>query len=199
VSHGSTLTLDPQAILFFDTTVAVERTMDLVDANAIKEFGRETKRLRWTDPALTTLVNALARVEDAPLEQETPELCRDAHAWAASAYRSLPARTSQAAERFGEAQEILSRELAKLDCVSPYPGRAVLHALEHGMSPEQRTAAEGLSRLEARLDAENGTIVNDALAQIEKVLGSRLSAENGTPRTVDAVPACVALPRTGRH
>ena len=199
VSHGSTVVLDPQAILFSDATGGIERTMDLVDANAIREFTRETNGLRWTDPALTKLVSALAYVEDAQLERELPELCRDAGAWAASGYRYLEARTSYAAERFGEAREVLSRELAKRGCVSPYPGLAVLHVLEHGVSPRQRTTAEEISRLEARVDNETGTIVNDALAEIEKVLGGRLSAENGMPHTADAGPTCVALPRTGRR
>ena len=198
VRHGSELMLDPQAILFLDATVGVERAMDVVDANAIKEFARETKGLRWTDPALTNLVNALAYVEGAPLE-EMPELCRDALAWAASGYSSLGARTSHAAERFGEAREVLSSGLAKEGCVGPYPGRAVLHVLERRVSPGKRKTAEELSRLEARVDHEDGTTVNDGLAQIEKVLGSRLSAENGTPHTVQAGPACDALPSTGRR
>src|SRR5580700_4559094 len=111
VRKGSTLVLAPQAILFADATVGVERAMQPAEAAAVSEFTREVRGLRWTDSALTRLVHALANVEDARLQQETPELCRDARAWAASGYRNLAARTSRAAERLAATREVLMQAL----------------------------------------------------------------------------------------
>ncbi len=193
--EGSTLVLDPQAVLFSDAAGGIEQAMHRVDANATREFARETRGLRWTDPALTKLVHALADVEDAQLEQQMPELCRDARAWAASGYRSLAARTSHTAERFPAAEEVLTRELAKQGCVSRVPGRGVLHVLEEHLARGQRTAAEETSGLEARVVQEDVAMVNNAIARIEKVLGTRLNAKSATRGAGNVGPACVAVPR----
>jgi hypothetical protein len=195
VRKGSTLVLDPRTILFFDATGGVEQTMQLADATAIREFTHEVTGLRWADPAVTELVHALADTEDAELEREAPELCPDAHAWAASGYKSIPVHTSRAAERLAAAQEALARELARHGCVSPFPGPAVLHVLEQAGSHGQRTIAEEISRVEARLAAENATIVRNAVAQIEKVLGTGLQGERGKRRAVGGVPTCVVVGR----
>jgi hypothetical protein len=98
--QGSKLVLSPWAILFFDTTGGVEQAMRLpADAAAVGRFARQVRGLRWTDPAVTELVRTLGETEEAQLEREAPELCRDARAWAASGYKSLAAQTSRAAER----------------------------------------------------------------------------------------------------
>jgi hypothetical protein len=194
---GSTLVLAPRAILFLDATVGVEQTMQLAEAAAVREFTREVRGLRWTDSVLTKLAHALADVEDAQLELGAPELCRDARAWVASGFKSLAVRTSRTAKRLA-AQEVLMQALAKQGCISPYPGRAVLHVLERTMSPGERRTAEELSRLEGRLTARNAEVMQTALVQIERVLGSRLLSKNGKSRRVGVVPACVAVPRTAQ-
>jgi hypothetical protein len=199
VRKGSTLVLAPRAILFLDAAVGVEQRMQLAETAAIREFTREVRGLRWTDSVLTKLVHALADAEDARLEQEMPELCRDANAWAASRYKLISAHTSRTAERLRAAQEVLRQALANGGCTSPYPGRSVLHVLERTTSRGQRRKAEELSRLEGRLDARNAEAVQTAVAQIEKVLGSRLLSENGKVRAVSVVPPCVAVPRTGQR
>lgn len=190
---GSTLVLAPRAILFADATVGVEQAMQPTEAAAVREFTRQVRGLRWTDSGLTRLVHALADVEDARLEQETPELCRDARAWAASGYKNIAARTSRAAERLAAAREVLMQALADAGCTGPYPGRAVLHVLEQTMSRGQRRTGEELSRAEGRLDAQNAEAVQTAVVQIEEVLGSRLLSKNGKGPPVGVVPPCVAV------
>jgi hypothetical protein len=194
---GSTRVLAPRAILFLDATVGVEQTMRLTEAAAIREFTREVRGLRWTNGGSRKLVHALADVEGAQLERGAPELCRDAYAWAASGFRSIAVRTSRTAKRLA-AQEALMQALAKEGCISPYPGRAVLHVLERTMSRGERRTAEDLSRLEGRLTARNAEVIQTALVQIERVLGSRLLSKNGKSRQVGVVPACVAVPRTAQ-
>jgi len=195
VQKGSTLVLAPRTVLLLSAMGSVEQTMHLADAAAIREFIREARGLRWTDRVLTRLVHALADTEGAELEQEAPELCREAHAWAASGYKSIPVKTSRAAERRAAAEEVLTRELAKQHCVAPYPRRAVLHVLEQTMSHEQRTTAEEISRLEARVAVEDAPVVRDAVAQIERVLGTRLQVARGKTSPADGVPVCVAVRR----
>jgi hypothetical protein len=194
---GSTLVLAPRAILFADATVGVERAMQPAEAAAVSEFTREVRGLRWTDSALTRPVHALADVEDARLQQETPELCRDARAWAASGYKNIAAHTSHTTERLGAAQEALMQALADGGCTGPYPGRAVLHVLIQSTLRGERRTAEALSRLEGRLDARNAEVVQTAVAQIEKVLGSRLLSKNRKGYPVSVVPPCVAVRSTG--
>jgi hypothetical protein len=207
VRKGSTLVLAPRAILFSDATAGVKRAMQPAETAAVREFIREVRHLRWSDSALTKLVHALADVEDAQLEQEapaqleqeTPELCRDARAWAASGYKIIAARTSRTAERVAAAEEVLMQALAAGGCTGPYPGRAVLHVLERTMSRGERRTAEELSRLEGRLHAQNAETLQTAVVQIEKVLGSRLLSKNGEVRPVSVVPPCVPAPRTGQQ
>jgi len=194
---GSALVLDAQAVLFSDATGGIERTMDVVDANATRELAREARGLRWSDPMEAKLVAALAEVEDAQLELQIPKLCSDARAWAASGYRSIATRPNGAAERFAAAEGVLTQRLAEQGCVSPYPGRAVLHVLEQRVPGGQRTSAEETSRLEASIARENAATVNTAIAEIERILGTRLHAGNGRPRAGGAGPVCIAVPRPG--
>jgi hypothetical protein len=196
VRKGSTLVLAPRAILVSGATVGVERAMQPAEAAAVREFTREVRGLRWADSDLTRIVHAFADVEDARLEQETPELCRYARAWAASGYKIIAARTSRTAERLAAAQAFLMQALAKGGCMGPYPGRAVLHVLDQAMSRGERRTAEGLSHSEGRLDARNAETVQTAVVQIEKVLGSRLLSKNGKGHRVGVVPPCIAVPRT---
>jgi hypothetical protein len=198
VRKGSTVEIAPRVILFLDAAEGVEQRMRLAETAAIREFTREVRGLRWTDSVLTKLVHALADVEDAQLEQEAPEQCRDARAWAASGYKILASHGTRTTERLGTAKEALEQALTDGGCSSPFPGRAVLHMLERTMSRGQRRTAEELSRLEARITAENATIVDTAVAQIERALGARLGVapvERGKAIVADRVPACVAVPR----
>lgn len=196
IHKGSTLVLAPQAILFSDATVGVKQAMQPAEAAAVKEFTREVRGLHWTDSLLTRLVHALADVENARLEQEAPELCRDARAWAASGYKIIAARTSRTAERLAAAEEVLMQTLADGGCTGPYPGRAVLHVLERTTSHGERRTAEELSRLEGRLDARNAEAVQTAVTRIEKVLGSQLLSQSGKGHPVSVVPPCNAVPRS---
>lgn len=196
VHKGSTLVLAPRAILFLDAAGGVQRTMQPAETAAIREFTREVRGLRWSDSVLTKLVNAFADVEDGRLERETPEVCRDARAWAASGYKIIAAHTSRTAERLGAAQEVLMQALANGGCTSPYPGRAVLHVLERTMSRGERTMAEEISQSEARTTRENAALVDNAVAQVERVLGIRLQLAGPKVRPAKEVPACVAVPRT---
>jgi hypothetical protein len=179
VRKGSTLVLAPRTVLLSDAAGGIEQTLRLKDASAIRNFTREVRGLHWSNAHLIKLVDALADEEEAQLEQEAPELCRDARTWAASGYRSLAVKTSRTGERLAAQKEILTRELSKDDCVNPYPGRAVLHVLERTMSSDQRKTAQALSRLEAHVAATNAAIVRSAVDELEKVLGSRLRADRG--------------------
>ncbi len=196
VRKGSTLVLAPRAILFSDAAVGVKRAMQPAETAAISDFTREVKSLRWGDSVVTKLVHAFADVEDARLEQEAPELCRDARAWAASGYKVIAARTSRSAERLGAAQEVLMQALADGGCTGPYPGRAVLHVLERGTSRGERRTAEEISRSEARVARENAALVDNAVARLERELGTRLQLAPKV-RPAGEVPACIVVPRNG--
>jgi hypothetical protein len=194
--EGSTIVLRPQAVLFSDAASGVEQAARRLDEVAIRRFTREVRGLRWSDSVLTKLVHTLGEIEDAQLEQETPELCRNARTWVASGYKSLAAGTSRTAERLAGLKESLNRALAKEGCVNPYPGRAVLHVLEQTMSSGQSGTAQELSRLEARANAKNEAIVDSAVARIEEVLGSRLHVHSQQVRPVGVLSPCIPVPRT---
>jgi hypothetical protein len=195
--QGSELVLSPRAILFSEATGGVEQTMRLpADAAAVGRFARQVKGLRWTDPAVTELVRTLGETDEAQLEREAPELCRDARAWEASGYKSFAAETSRAGERLAALEAALIRALAREDCVGPYPGRAVLHVLEQSMSSGQRRTAQEISRAEARVAGRDAAIVDSAVAQIEHALGARLRAHGGEGRPPSVVPPCIVAPRT---
>jgi hypothetical protein len=196
VRKGSTLVLAPRSLLFSDATAGVERAMLPAETVATREFTHQVRGLHWADSVFTKLVHTFADVEGARLEREAPDLCRDARAWAASGYKIIAARTSHTAERLAATREVLMQELADRGCTGPYPGRAVLHVLGQTMSRDQRRTAEDLSRLEAQLDARNAEVVQTAVMQIEKALGSRLFLKNGKSHPVGIVPSCVAVPRT---
>jgi hypothetical protein len=195
--QGSKLRLSPRAILFFDATGGVEQAMRLpADAAAVLSFTREVRGLRWTDAGVTELVRTFGETEEAQLKQEAPELCRGVREWVASGYKSLAPQTSRAAERAAGLEATLTRALAKEHCVSPYPGRAVLHVLEQIMSSGQRMTAREISRLEARVAGKEAAILDSAVAQIERALGGRLRAHGGDVRPLSVVPPCIAVPRT---
>jgi hypothetical protein len=194
--QGSTLVLAPQAILFSDAADGVEQAMRMPDAAAIERFTREVRGLRWTRAAVTELVQTLGETEEAQLEREAPELCRDARKWAASGYKALATQTSLAAERLAGLEASLTRALAQEHCVSPYPGRAVLQILEQVMSSGQKRTAQEVSRLEARVAGKEAAILDTAVVQIEEALGGRLRAHGGEVRPRSVVPPCVAVPRS---
>lgn len=180
VREGNTVALAPRALLFLDAAVGVKQRMQLVETAAISEFTREVRGLRWSDSVLTKLVHAFVDVEDGRLEQEAPKLCRDARAWAGSDYKILAAHTSRTAEGFGGAREVLMHALADGGCNGPYPGRAVLHVLERAASRGERRTAEELSHSEARTTRENAELIDNAIAQIERLLGTGQGSVRGS-------------------
>jgi hypothetical protein len=196
VREGSTLVLAPQTVLLSDAAGGIERALRLTAASAIRDFTRGVRGLRWSNALLIKLVDALADDEDAQLEQEAPELCRDARIWTASGYRSLAVQTSRNGEYLATRREVLTRELSKEGCVSPYPGRAVLHVLEQTMSSDQKQTARALSQLETRVAVTSAAIVRSAVAELEKILGGRLQAGRGQTRAAPGGPLCIAVART---
>lgn len=87
--------------------------------------------------------------------------------------------------------------LADGGCNGPYPGRAVLHVLERATSRGERRTAEELSHSETRTTRENAELIDNAIAQIERLLGTRLQLVRRKVGPVKVVPACAAVPRTG--
>ncbi len=192
--QGSKLVLAPRTALFLDATLGIEQTMRVSDGTAIKVFTRRVRGLRWADSDLTKLVQAFADAEDAQLEGEVPNLCEDARAWSASGFRAVPAHPSDNGERIAATRATLTRQLASAHCRSPYPGPAILHVLQRATPSANLRTAQEISAWEMRYAIREGLIVENALAQIENVLGTRLRMKSGTNRTSGRAPTCVDLP-----
>lgn len=195
---GSTIVLQPRAILLSDATSGAVLAMRATDATAIGEFSRTAKGLRWTDAALTNLVHALAETEELQVALTAPDLCHDARTWAASGYRSIQPQTGGTAEHLAATEQVLTNDLVRQGCVGPYPGPALLHVLERTMSPTQQAMAQRVSRSEAAVAAHGAELVRNAVARIEGALGTSLQAARAKTRSRRIVSPCIAVPRIGQ-
>jgi hypothetical protein len=85
---------DPESTQLSDELIgAMVLNGGRVDLQAVRAFTATVKPLRWSNPALTSTIQAYAGKLRTLSRLAVPPLCADVRAWAAGGFRSLPTGT----------------------------------------------------------------------------------------------------------
>ena len=140
VAAGSPQDSDSEA-LTFELVGAMTLVAIRPNVQAIGAYSRAVAKLHWSSAKLTGAVRAYARQIHTQSLMRAPDMCADVHAWVASGYTTLPARTSSFNRAF----------------YSVYVGIGLLPAqlLDPSAGPAQRSVIRSTQPLESQLvDAE---------------------------------------------
>jgi hypothetical protein len=92
---------DPESTELSNEVIGAMVTTALhVDLPPLKKFVRATASLRWSSGRLTREVHEYASKVNTMGSLPEPDLCGDVHAWAASSFKALPAKTLSFSPRF---------------------------------------------------------------------------------------------------
>ena len=128
------------------------------DVQAVESFAETAGRLHWSNQKLTHKVSTYAAKLKALTVLETPDVCGDVKAWAASGYRALPASTPQFDQRFSSEDVGIGEVPAAL--LAPYEDhgeRVVLqrtHQFEEELVDGEARAVEPWSKILDELDLQ---------------------------------------------
>jgi len=122
---------------------------------------RELQRLRWSRPAITHPVAAIARTDRAMLALKPPDICDQVRASAADGFKALPPATSRFLRVAG---------VAFPDSDSLPSTVELLSMMKSFFTPSERPAIKQLHNLERRLDRLNGLFLLHAWVRMAEAL-----------------------------
>ncbi len=99
-----------------ELATAVDRTGDGLSQPAEEAFAAEVRRLAWSNPAITTALQAATKTMLEAASAPAPHFCADARVWAQGGFRALsaPSREFQASRAAQRSQEVAELSLAAL-------------------------------------------------------------------------------------